>query len=103
MKPLGESHAMHFVFRTVYQQFLQILAAGDMTILKQMCEPSLYAELHEFREENVTLNDATLTVENADTTDFKVYASEIKFVGGLHIDRQKNVKELMYKYKGEYD
>ena len=31
-----------------------------------------------------------------------MYLGEVKFVGGKHIDRQKNVKELIGKYKGEY-
>jgi hypothetical protein len=43
-----------------------------------------------------------LILENSDTPNFSIYANDIKFVGGLHIDRQRNVKELITKYKGEY-
>ena len=67
-----------------------------------MCEPSFYAEISEFRTELIDLNEAILNVENTDTSDFELYAKEIKFVGGLHIDRQRNIKELIGPYKDEY-
>jgi hypothetical protein len=67
-----------------------------------MCETSLYQELAEFREEQISLNDAQLKVINEGTHQFDIYAKEIKFVGGLHIDRQKNVKEIIAPYKNEY-
>ena len=73
-----------------------------MAIMKQMCEPTLYTELHEFLEDQIALNDATLTLENPDTTNFAIYANDIKFVAGLHIDRQKNTKELIERYKNNY-
>ena len=73
-----------------------------MEILKQMCESTLYTELQEFREDLISLNDVTLSLENPDTTNFSIYANEIKFVAGLHIDRQRNTKELIEKYKNTY-
>jgi len=67
-----------------------------------MCEPTFYNEISEFRGDLIDLNQAILNVENTDTSEFELYAKEIKFVGGLHIDRQRNIKELIEPYKNEY-
>jgi hypothetical protein len=56
-----------------------------------MCEPAFYNEISEFRGDLIDLNQAILNVENSDTSEFELYAKEIKFVAGLHTDRQRNI------------
>jgi hypothetical protein len=98
-----------FNFRTVYQQFLEVMSTTStgsheesLALMRQMCEPALYTELAEYREEQIMLNDVKVAVENHDSKQFEMYLGEVKFVAGKHIDRQRNVKELIGKYKGEY-
>ena len=42
----------------------------SMALMRQMCEPSLYAELAEYREEQIMLNDVKVAVENPDSKQF---------------------------------
>jgi hypothetical protein len=60
LKQVPPSHALVFNFRTVYQQFLEVLSTTTSTershedslaLMRQMCEPALYTELAEYREE----------------------------------------------------
>ena len=64
-----------------------------------MCEANLYNEINEFIYESIKLNEATIRVENTHLKDEEVniYIEEVKFQCGLHIDRQRNVKELIAK------
>ncbi len=39
----------------------------SMALMRQMCEPTLYTELAEYREEQIILNDAKVAVENPDS------------------------------------
>jgi len=95
--------AFNETFRMIYQHFLQVLASpDDSTLLQQMCLPQLYTDLQDFRSDILDLNDAELRVENVDTNQFDIYASEITFVAGRHIDESKNQKELISKYNDEY-
>lgn len=102
------THTLVFNFRTVYQQFLEVMSTTErshedsLALMRQMCEPALYTELAEYREEQIMLNDVKVAVENPDSKQFEMYYGEVKFVAGQHIDRQRNVKELIGKYKGEY-
>ena len=43
-----------------------------------------------------------MKVENKGTQNFEIYSSEIKFVCGSFIDKQRNTKELIAFYKDEY-
>lgn len=66
-----------FNFRTVYQQFLEVMSTAStcsheesLALMKQMCEPALYTELAEYREEQIMLNDVRVAVENPDSKQF---------------------------------
>ena len=43
----------------------------------------------------IDLNEARLIVENEDTSNFEIYANEITFVAGKHVDETRNQKELI--------
>lgn len=62
-----------------------------------MVEPkNLLPELEEFMKESIGMNEVTLSVENEGllkTTE--IYADEVKFQCGLHLNRDRNFKELI--------
>lgn len=70
-----------------------------MSTLTKLSEPNIYNELHEFREETLALNESHLRVENGDI--FELYASDIKFVAGMHTKRSENIRELREKYNDD--
>ncbi|CDW76596.1 UNKNOWN [Stylonychia lemnae] len=90
-------------FRKGYEFFLQYSSEQNHDMLKQMLEPSLQSEVQEFLNENIKLNEAQLIVENIETDVFDIRVVAQYFQSGYHIDRARNNKEYIVRFKPEFE
>ncbi|TNV85267.1 hypothetical protein FGO68_gene3933 [Halteria grandinella] len=90
-------------FKEVYRQFLHVIAqspteedSDQYDMLKNLTSQALYSELSEYLKDTIELNNVKLSVvEDQEPEIFEIYAQEVKFRCGFHIDRQKNLKQLI--------
>ena len=90
-------------FKIGYQQLLLQMSEKNYDALNQILEPSLYNDVKEYLEEQITLNDAKLEVLNMNAPTFEVHKINCFFQAGLHIDRNRNDKEQIIPYEDKVE